>query len=55
MHADVTHLLLQAVGLPYEVSSSMTRESLGKAVLGLCINNQQWQAEKVPENENSLC
>lgn len=45
MHADVTHLLLQAVDLPHELSTGMTRQARGEAVLSLCLNNQQWWAE----------
>lgn len=35
MHADVTHLLLQALDLQYELSSGMTRQARGEAVLSL--------------------
>lgn len=51
MHADVTHLLLQAVDLPHEMSGGMTRQAQGKAAFSLPLNNQQCQADNVPENE----
>lgn len=51
MHADVTHLCLWAVYLPYELNSGMTRQARGDAALSLRLNNQQCQAVNVPENE----
>lgn len=54
MHADLTHLLLQAVDLPYELSSGMTRQARGEAVLSLCPNNQQSGRERSWERK-TLC
>lgn len=54
MHADVTHLCLQAIYLPYELSSGMTRQAREEAVLSLHLNNRQCRAVNVPENERLL-
>lgn len=54
MHADVTHLLLQAVYLPYEWSGSMTRLARGKAVCSLRLDNPRCQADNVSDVETKF-
>lgn len=54
MQADVTHLCLGAVYLPYELNSGMTRQARGEAALSLRLNNRQCQALNDPENERLL-